>query len=141
MLEPITPENDEPDSMELFARDLASIKLLGCAGKEIPVPESIQKLLMQVVPILRSGQAISIVAIERLLTTEDAAKLLNVSRPYLIKLLEDGVVPFERPDGRGTHRRIRFEDLMEYKHKRDIARREQLRKLTQLSQEAGFYEE
>jgi excisionase family DNA binding protein len=75
-----------------------------------------------------------------LLTTQQASDLLNVSRPYLLKLLDRGDIPFERGDEDGSHRRIRFVDLMEYKHKIDKDRREQLRKLTQMSQEAGFYE-
>ena len=71
-------------------------------------------------------------------TTQEAADLLNVSRPHLIKLLEEGAINFERV---GTHRRIRFEDLMEYKHKRDNERRKALKKLTQMAQEAGLYEQ
>ena len=81
----------------------------------------------------------SIVPVGHLLTTQQASDLLNVSRPYLIKLLDRGDIPFERGDETGSHRRIRFVDLMEYKHKIDKDRREQLRKLTQMSQEAGFY--
>jgi excisionase family DNA binding protein len=76
-----------------------------------------------------------------LLTTQEAAELLNISRPYLVKLLDVGTIPFERPEGLGSHRRIRFEDLMEYKHKRSAERKQQLKRLTQLSQETGFYDE
>ena len=57
------------------------------------------------------------------------------------KLLDQGVIRFERSSDPGSHRKIRFVDLMEYKHKIDIERRQQLRKLTEMSQEAGFYEE
>lgn len=52
-----------------------------------------------------------------------------------------GIVPFERPEGPGSHRRIRFEDLMEYKHKRAEERRQQLKRLTRLSQDAGLYDQ
>lgn len=61
-----------------------------------------------------------------------------MSRPHLIKLLEEGAISFERV---GTHRRIRFEDLMEYIHKRDKERRKSLKKLTQMAQEAVLYDE
>ena len=66
---------------------------------------------------------------------------MNVSRPHLVKLLDKGAIRFERSNEPGSHRKIRFADLMEYKHKLDIERRQQLRKLTEMSQEAGLYEE
>jgi excisionase family DNA binding protein len=69
------------------------------------------------------------------LTTQQAAEFLNVSRPYLIKLLESGQIPFRRV---GTHRRIRFRDLRLYKSQDDLERR-QADELTQLSQELGLY--
>ena len=78
--------------------------------------------------------------IGHLLTTQEAAELLNVSRPHLVKLLETGALPFDRPDGTGSHRRIKFTDLMEYKLKRGAERRQQLKKMTDLSQDAGLYE-
>jgi excisionase family DNA binding protein len=143
VLEPITAENEQL-AIEVFGRALSAVrphaKLVGPDGKEIPVPESIYKVLEQVIPLLASDQAISIVPIGHLLTTQEAAELLNVSRPFLIKLLDQETIPFERPEGPGSHRRIKFEDLMEYKHKRSAERREQLKRLTKLSQEAGFYE-
>ena len=70
------------------------------------------------------------------LTTQQAAEFLNVSRPYLIKLLESGQIPFRRV---GTHRRIRFRDLRLYKSQDDLKRRQAADELTQLSQELGLY--
>jgi len=72
----------------------------------------------------------------RLLTTSEAAELLNVSRQYLCRLLDRGGIPFVRV---GKQRRIRAEDLMRYREQRDAARREKLMELTQLSQELGLY--
>ena len=116
-------------------------KLVGPGGKEIPIPDAIYKVLEQVVPLLASDHAVSIVPVGHLLTTQEAAEILNVSRPHLIKLLDQGILPFERSEEPGSHRRIRFEDLMEYKHKRAAERRQQLKKLTRLSQEAGLYDD
>jgi excisionase family DNA binding protein len=70
------------------------------------------------------------------LTTQEAADLLNVSRPFLIGLLEDGQLPHHKV---GTHRPVRFADLMTYKRRRDAESEEALRELTALSQEMKLY--
>jgi excisionase family DNA binding protein len=70
------------------------------------------------------------------LTTQQAADFLNVSRPYLIGLLEADEIPYRRV---GTHRRIRFEDLREYRRRDDLKRLQAADELTQLSQELGLY--
>lgn len=72
------------------------------------------------------------------LTIQEAANLLNVSQPFLIKLLDERKIPFTKVR---SYQYIRFEDLMKYKKERDIQRREGLRELTQFLQEEGFYED
>ncbi|MCA9804072.1 MAG: helix-turn-helix domain-containing protein [Cyanobacteria bacterium HKST-UBA02] len=139
--EPIYAEREEAAAVQAFGKALHAIKqarLIGPEGQEIPIPEPLYRVLEQVVPLLAADMAVSIVPVGHLLTTQEAADLLNVSRPHLIKVLEEGAISFERV---GTHRRIRFEDLMEYKHKRDKDRRKALKKLTQMAQEAGLYDE
>ncbi|MEB3192774.1 MAG: helix-turn-helix domain-containing protein, partial [Snowella sp.] len=69
-------------------------------------------------------------------SSQEAANLLNVSRPYLYTLLDQGEIAYIKI---GTHRRIRFEDLMQYKQKRDNQRHQSLTELTEISQELGFY--
>lgn len=144
VLEPISAK-DEEAAVEAFGRALRVVRpharLIAPDGREIPIPTAIYKVLEQVIPLLISDNAVSIVPVGALLTTQQAADLLNVSRPHLVKLLEQGVIRFERSNEPGSHRKIRFVDLMEYKHKIAMERRQQLRKLTKMSQEAGFYEE
>jgi len=144
VLEPISADNEQA-AVAAFGRALRVVrphaKLIGPDGKEIPIPEAIYKVLEQVIPLLAADNAVSIVPVGHLLTTQQASDLLNVSRPHLVKLLDQGTIPFERADEPGSHRRIRFADLMEYKHKIDLDRRQQLRRLTQMSQDAGFYED
>lgn len=144
VLEPITAK-DEEAAVEAFGRALRVVrphaKLIAPDGREIPVPTAIYKVLEQVIPLLVTDNAVSIVPVGALLTTQEAADLLNVSRPHLVKLLDKGVIRFERSSEPGSHRKIRFADLMEYKHKLEMERRQQLRKLTEMSQEAGLYEE
>lgn len=71
------------------------------------------------------------------LSSQEAAEFLNVSRPFLYTLLDRGQIPYTMI---GTHRRIRVEDLMEYKRQRDSQRRQALRELATFSQELGFYD-
>lgn len=113
-------------------------KLVGANGEAIPIPESVYGVLCQVVRAMALGKAISIVTQEEELTTQQAADFLNVSRPYLIKLLEQGDIPYILI---GKHRRVRFEELMKYKQQRDIKRREGLKELTEFLQDEGFYDE
>ncbi|MDZ8222801.1 MULTISPECIES: helix-turn-helix domain-containing protein [unclassified Nostoc] len=112
-------------------------KLVGTNGEEIVIPDSVYQVLRQVVHAMALGQAISIVPQEQELTTQQAAEFLNVSRPYLIKLLEQGEIPYATV---GTHRRVRFRDLRKYKEQRDAKRHQLLQELVDMSEETGLYE-
>ncbi|WP_414528947.1 helix-turn-helix domain-containing protein [Nodularia chucula] len=113
-------------------------KLVGADGKEIHIPESVYQVLHQAVHALASGKVISVVIQDRELTTQKAADLLKVSRPYLIKLLDQGEIPCIKV---GTHRRVLFNDLMKYKEQRDTQRREGLKQFTHFLQAEGFYDD
>jgi excisionase family DNA binding protein len=96
---------------------------------EVKVPRAAYSLLLEVLAQLSSGNAVTIVPIRSELTTQEAADLLNVSRPHVVHLLEAGMIPFRRV---GTHRRVRAADVLDYKRQDDEARRESGRKLTEL---------
>jgi excisionase family DNA binding protein len=113
-------------------------KLVGANGEEITIPNSVYKVLRQAVHAMALGKAISIFPQERELTTQQAADFLNVSRPYIIKLLEQGEIPYITV---GTHRRIRFDDLMKYKQQRDAKRSQLLQEMIDISEEAGLYDD
>ncbi len=140
--EPITAHETEQPALSQIEGVLKNVhstpKLIGPHGEEIELPPSVFHVLRLVVYHMQQGQTISIVPLAKELTTQEAADLLNVSRPFLVKLLEQGAIPFIKV---GTHRRILFSDLMEYKKQRDVERRRGLTKLTQLSQELGLYNE
>lgn len=98
------------------------------------VPRQAAVMLAQILGFLANGQGVTITPSNAVLTTQQAADFLNVSRPYLIKLLESGEIPFEKV---GTHRRVAFGDLMEYKGRDDHERRRAADELTELGQELG----
>lgn len=113
-------------------------KLVSADGKEeIILPHTVFQVLRQIVYHMMRGRAIFIVPANKEVTTQEAADLLNVSRPFLIKLLEEGKIPFIKV---GTHRRIRFSDLMDYKQRRDEKRERALEEIAQVSQELGIYD-
>ena len=85
---------------------------------QVELPTSALQLLMEILSELADGNAVKVVPVHAELTTQEAADMLNVSRPHLVKLLEEGVLPFHKT---GRHRRVRFADLMVY---RDARQRE-----------------
>lgn len=114
------------------------VKIQGeLAGDDaLVVPREAAVLLARILGFLANGEGVNVVPDTAELTTQQAAEFLNVSRPYLIKLLESGEIPFRLV---GTHRRIKFRDLNEYKSRDDLARRRAADELTQLTQELGLY--
>ncbi|MHC5712713.1 MAG: helix-turn-helix domain-containing protein [Nostoc sp.] len=121
----------------ILNQENSQLKLAAANGEEMTIPDSVCCVLRQVVQAMASGKNVSIVTHNPELTTQQAADLLNVSRPYLIKLLEQGELPYIMV---GTHRRVKFEDLRKYKQQRDTKRRQLLDELIAESQELGFYQ-
>ncbi len=113
-----------------------SPQFVGSDGQSVALPPSLVGLLRQLVHDLAQGRAVMLVSHDQELTTQQAADLLNISRPYLVKMLERGEIPFTKT---GTHRRVLLADLMEYKQHRDARRRQGLAQLTQLAEEMGDY--
>ena len=87
----------------------------------VRVEPKLAKLLAQVMDDLKDGNGLTFVPVSKHLTSQQAADILNVSRPYLIKILEGGALPYHKV---GRHRRILAKDLFGYKRKRDALRSE-----------------
>ena len=102
------------------------------ASKYLKFHQLPYKLLIDILSQMAQGNAVTLIPIHAELTTQEAADLLNVSRPYLIKLLESNKIPFHKV---GRHRRIRFEDLMNYKNQIDSDRMRALDELAAQAQE------
>ena len=105
------------------------------AEPTIKLPAAAVKLLQAILEDMASGRAVTLVQHNAELTTQQAADFLNVSRPFLIHLLEQKKLPFRRV---GTHRRIRFEDVVAFKETIDRQRREVLDQLAAEAQELGI---
>jgi excisionase family DNA binding protein len=111
--------------------------LLGPDGEQVPLPAEVYRVLLQVVDVMRQGKATLVAPQGLLLTTQEAADFLGVSRPTLVKLLEDGAIPFEKPN---RHRRVRLQDLIDFQERRRSERRAALNELTEEASEAGIYD-
>lgn len=123
---------------QILSIESAQVKLVASNGEEILIPESVYNLLGQIVRAMASGQAVSIVTHNRELTVHQAADILNVSRSFIVKLLDEGAIPYIEV---GSRRRILFQDLMTYKQQRKVQRRQLLDELIEMTEEAGLYEE
>ena len=111
--------------------------LVGPDGVRLEVPHRIFEVLVQVATAMAHGQGVTVIPQNTLLTTQEAADLLGISRPTLVRLLADGEMPYEQ---RGRHRRIMLSDLLTYQQKMRQERRESLDSMAREGQAAGLYE-
>ncbi|MGO8960974.1 MAG: helix-turn-helix domain-containing protein [Streptosporangiaceae bacterium] len=110
--------------------------LLGPDGQQASLPEEVYRVLVQVVEALREGKVITVVPRTQRLTTQEAADFLGISRPTLVKLLEQGKIPYDQP---GRHRRILFSNLLHYLEQRRGEQRAALDRMTEDASAAGLY--
>lgn len=106
----------------------------GTTEQPLELPAGAVALLMDVLEAMAAGRGVTIVPENAELTTVQAANILNVSRPYLIKLLDEGAIPHRKV---GKHRRVLMEDLMAYKARDDRERQAVLDELAREAQEQG----
>ena len=137
--EPVAIPQTEEEQIAAIRRLVqeGAAKLAGPDGRQIELPDTVQDLLLKILKSLQAGKAVSIVAEHQELTTQRAANILGVSRPFLVRLLEEGHIPFHMV---GSHRRIYLRDLLAYKHRRDSARHEAVDRLAKAELEAGTYD-
>ena len=106
--------------------------------EELVLPPAAARALLGVLTEMGRGNAVAVASDQAELTTNQAADLLNVSRPHLTKLLADGLIPFRMV---GTHHRVRLQDVLAYKKETDAQRLAALDELTALGQELGLYDD
>ena len=143
---PSVSANQQPSERD-FAR-LKALYQLVAAQKDIalsapnqqpiPVPGSLVLVLRQILGFMSQGKEVAVTPILRELTTQGAADLLGVSRPFLIELLNKQEIPFHLV---GTHRRIYLQDLLRYRDHRDKQRKEILNRMAREAVENGDYDQ
>lgn len=145
--EPVAPSEADAllarESAGRLARQLAKangalqLRVTDPEGKSetVTIPSAAFRLLVTILAEMAAGNAVRLIPHHAELTTQEAAELLNVSRPYLVRLLDEGRIPFHRV---GTHRRVLFGDVMTYKAEHRCARGAALDALSRLDQELGL---
>jgi excisionase family DNA binding protein len=114
-------------------RETCVIRFESAPDEPVVLPAAAVRLLGALLTELAKGNAVTLMPHHAELTTQEAADLLNVSRPFLIGLIETGQLPHHKV---GTHRRVRFSDLMTFKRLRDAESETALSELAALSQDS-----
>jgi excisionase family DNA binding protein len=130
-------EQDQREIHDLYSKlRAAEAKLVGPDGKIQVLPGSLYSFLCQLLADLKDGKSVTILQSEATLTTVEAAKLLGVSRQFLIQEIDKNGIPHHMV---GTHRRLYARDVLAYKSNRDAGRRKQLDDLAIAEYEEGLY--
>ena len=139
VIQPAPADQDDLNAVETALAcvpENTAFSLSGPGTAPVVIPEPLYRVLRDAVTILRQGAAVVISPLQRRLSTTEAGDLLGVSRQYLTRVLDRGEIPCDRT---GRHRRIKLSDILDYKTKRDDARRKFLRQFTSEAAEAGDY--
>ena len=105
--------------------------------QKIVIPSRALKLLENILQAMSEGKPVSIVPVATEVTTQKAAEILGCSRPFLVKLLEDGVIPFTKV---GKHRRLMLEDVVNYRQKMKDEQKKHLIDMMNADEEDGLYD-
>uniref|UniRef100_E6QL06 Excisionase/Xis, DNA-binding n=1 Tax=mine drainage metagenome TaxID=410659 RepID=E6QL06_9ZZZZ len=131
-------EQDQREILDLYSRiRSAEAKLVGPDGKTQVLPTNLYSFLCRLLGDLKAGKSVTILQNNAELTTVEAAKLLAVSRQFLIQILERADIPYHMV---GTHRRLYARDVLAYKGRRDSARRKTLDDLARAEFAEGLYD-
>lgn len=126
-------ESGERLARAVSGREHPELKVsVGGTGEEITLPPAAAKLLIDGLAELAKGHDVRLLPVHAELTTQEAAELLNLSRQYVVRLLDDGKIPSHKV---GTHRRVRVADVMAYKQALDADRLDALKKLVAEAQD------
>jgi excisionase family DNA binding protein len=145
---PVAPHEDQHQELVELSRMLVGhartarsrakrLRVLGPNGEMLALPASVVDVLERATAVLTNGDAVAILPVGRELTTQQAADLLNVSRQYVVRLVNEDRLPCTKT---GKHRRLRMEDVLAFKRVRDLERGRALTDLTRLTEEFRGYD-
>jgi excisionase family DNA binding protein len=139
---PVLPSSDDVELAVQASRHLSRARHEGAelrvqmeGGEEIRLPKAVSELLYHLLTEMAKGNAVTLFPIHAELTTQEAADYLHVSRPYLVRLLEQGKIRFHMV---GTHRRVRFSDLETFRKAAEDERKIVMDELAAQAQELGM---
>jgi excisionase family DNA binding protein len=142
--EPVAPSESDVQLAQEASRRLSrfikkdqSFRLTprGHVEDTVEIPASAAALLLRLLSDMAAGHAVTLIPVHAELTTQQAADLLGVSRPFVVKQIEEGKLPFRKV---GSHRRVLFRDLMNYKREMNAARQKSLDALAAEGQSLGL---
>lgn len=136
----IVPDETDSELAATASRELArAAKASVCVrledGTDLQLPKAVTPLLVKILTEMAQGNAVTLIPLHAELTTQEAANLLNISRPFLNKLLDSGELAHHKV---GTHRRVRFEDLENFRVRRERERQDSLSELARQAQDEGM---
>lgn len=143
---PSYPHGDDADLARAALKELrraveshndahGPVELKVAGGSDVELPRPAVDLMIHILGKMAAGQGVTVVPMNAELTTQQAADMLNVSRPYLVGLLEAGEIAFHKV---GTHRRVFAESLYAYKRREVINQRDAADELGALGQDMGL---
>jgi excisionase family DNA binding protein len=132
----LSPDTLTINQAKVVASGLAEGELR-LAGIDTPLPHVVAVLLREVLAALAAGQGVTVIAQDHEMTPSEAATFLNVSRGYVLKLMDEGRLPFRSV---GTHRRIPGMALAAHRARQDVVSRKAMDDLVALNQEMGLYD-
>ncbi len=110
---------------------------IGKTNDKIEIPKRALLLLVDILKAMSGGKEISIIPVAAEISTQQGAEILGCSRPYLVKLLDGGRIPFIKV---GKHRRVKFEDILKYKRKMKEEQKKHLIDMMVSDEEIGLYD-
>jgi excisionase family DNA binding protein len=152
MLRPTEPYTPTQEAITLASQALESVSALvanppetitfaildpDLQGTKITISGGMFRLMVDVLNAVSQGEPITLLPHSAELTTQEAADMLNVSRPYLVKLLDEGAMPSRKV---GIYRRVKVQDVLRYQKQEKAKREKILDELTQEAQEMGLYD-
>ncbi len=136
-LDPSVIDRKTLDRLAAAFSEPGHVALIGPTGERTELPEPLYRHLLRILRLMWEGRAIIMLPEDETFTTQTAANYLGMSRQHLVDLLEKGKIPFHKV---GSHRRVRFRDLLSFEKHRDDKRRHALDDLARKVEAAGRYD-